>query len=73
MKLITDLVDKLLAPAPQKYPGVMGIFEYVDDVAAAVRALRHATASPASSWRWAGSGRPSSVRPCWRAPSACVT
>ena len=40
MKLITDLVDKLLAPAPQKYPGVMGIFEYVDDVAAAVRALR---------------------------------
>jgi hypothetical protein len=40
MKLITGLVDKLLAPAPQKYPGVMGIFEYVDDATAAVRALR---------------------------------
>jgi len=38
--VITKLVDKLLAPAPQKHPGVMGVFEYVDDAAAAVRALR---------------------------------
>ncbi len=38
--MIAKLVDRLLAPRPQKHPGVMGIFEYVDDVAAAVRALR---------------------------------
>jgi ActD protein len=38
--VIQKLVDRLLAPAPQKHPGVMGVFEYVDDAAAAVRALR---------------------------------
>ena len=38
--VITKLVDKLMAQPAQKYPGVMGIFEYVDDVTAAVRALR---------------------------------
>jgi hypothetical protein len=38
--VITRLVDRLLAPAPQKHPGVMGIFEFVDDATAAVRALR---------------------------------
>lgn len=38
--MITRLVDRLLAPAPQKHPGVMGIFEFVDDATAAVRALR---------------------------------
>jgi hypothetical protein len=38
--VITRLVDQLLAPAPQKHPGVMGIFEFVDDATAAVRALR---------------------------------
>jgi molybdopterin-containing oxidoreductase family membrane subunit len=38
--MITKLVDKLLAPAPQKYPGVMGVFAYADDAATAVRALR---------------------------------
>ena len=38
--MIQKLVDRLLAPAPQKHAGVMGIFEYVDDAAAAVRALR---------------------------------
>ncbi|HEY2953750.1 MAG TPA: DUF3341 domain-containing protein [Candidatus Eisenbacteria bacterium] len=38
--MIRKLVDRLLAPAPQKVPGVMGIFEYVDDAASAVRALR---------------------------------
>jgi hypothetical protein len=38
--MITRLVDRLLAPAPQKDPGVLGIFEFVDDATAAVRALR---------------------------------
>ena len=38
--MIRKLVDRLLAPAPQKHPGVMGVFEFVDDAAAAVRALR---------------------------------
>ena len=38
--MIAGLVDRLLAPAPQKHPGVMGIFAYVDDAVAAVRALR---------------------------------
>lgn len=38
--MITRLVDRLLAPAPQKHPGVLGIFEFVDDATAAVRALR---------------------------------
>ena len=38
--MIAKLVDRLLAPRPQKHPGVMGIFEYVDDATAAVRALR---------------------------------
>ena len=38
--MIAKLVDRLLAPAPQKHPGVMGIFEFVDDATAAVRALR---------------------------------
>jgi len=38
--VITRLVDRLLAPAPQKHPGVLGIFEFVDDATAAVRALR---------------------------------
>jgi hypothetical protein len=38
--VIAKLVDRLLAPAPQKHPGVMGIFEFVDDATAAVRALR---------------------------------
>ena len=38
--MIAKLIDRLLAPAPQKHPGVMGIFEFVDDAAAAVRALR---------------------------------
>ncbi len=38
--MIQKLVDRLLAPAPQKHPGVMGIFQYVDDATAAVRALR---------------------------------
>jgi hypothetical protein len=38
--VIQKLVDRLLAPPPQKHPGVMGVFEYVDDAAAAVRALR---------------------------------
>ena len=38
--MIKKLVDKLLAQPPQKHPGVMGFFEYVDDAADAVRALR---------------------------------
>jgi len=38
--VIAKLVDRLLAPAPQKHPGVMGVFEFVDDATAAVRALR---------------------------------
>jgi len=38
--VVTKLVDKLLAQPAQKHPGVMGVFEYVDDVTAAVRALR---------------------------------
>jgi hypothetical protein len=38
--MIAKLIDRLLAPAPQKHPGVMGIFEFVDDATAAVRALR---------------------------------
>ena len=40
MIAITRLVDRLLAPRPQKHPGVMGVFEYVDDAVEAVRALR---------------------------------
>jgi hypothetical protein len=40
MPLVTKLVDKLMAQPAQKYPGVMGIFHYVDDATSAVRALR---------------------------------
>ena len=38
--MIKKLVDQLLARPANKHPGVMGIFEFVDDAAAAVRALR---------------------------------
>ena len=38
--MIAKLVDRLLAPRPQRHPGVMGVFEYVDDAVAAVGALR---------------------------------
>lgn len=34
------LLEKLLTPAPPRFHGVLGIFEYADDAAAAVRALR---------------------------------
>ena len=35
-----DLIEKLLAGPRHRYQGVMGVFYYVDDAAAAVRALR---------------------------------
>ena len=37
-----DAIMKLLMPPPPKFNGVMGIFYYVDDAAAAVTALRQA-------------------------------
>jgi hypothetical protein len=40
MKALLKLVDQVLARPVNKHPGVMGIFEFVDDAAAAVRALR---------------------------------
>jgi len=40
--MISGFVDKLLAGAPVRYHGVMGIFYYVDDAAAAVTELRAA-------------------------------
>jgi hypothetical protein len=36
------LLEKLLTPPPPKFHGALGIFEYADDAAAAVRALRQA-------------------------------
>jgi hypothetical protein len=36
------LLERLLAPAPARHEGVMGIYFYVDDAADAVRALRQA-------------------------------
>jgi hypothetical protein len=38
--MIQKLVDRLLTPPAHKQPGVMGMFEYVDDAAEAVRTLR---------------------------------
>ena len=40
IKRIGNLIDKLLTGAPQHYQGVMGIYYYVDDATAAVKALR---------------------------------
>lgn len=40
MMSLIDPVLKLLMPPPPKFKGVMGIFYYVDDAAATVRALR---------------------------------
>jgi len=37
---IGNLIDKLLAGKPGTYHGVMGVYYYVDDAAAAVRTLR---------------------------------
>jgi len=37
---IGNLIDKLLTGKPGKFNGVMGIYYYVDDAAAAVRTLR---------------------------------
>ncbi len=39
-KPLFPLVDRIIAGAPPKAAGVMGVFYYVDDVAAAVRSLR---------------------------------
>lgn len=40
IKLLNGLADKLLASLKVRHRGVLGVFFYVDDVTAAVRALR---------------------------------
>ena len=40
IKAVGGMIDKLLTGPPQRYQGVMGIYFYVDDAAASVRALR---------------------------------
>ena len=48
IRMIGNLIDKLLDGKPQKYRGVMGIFFYVDDVADVVRALKQSGHGPVS-------------------------
>jgi hypothetical protein len=40
IRALGNLIEKLLQPPLQRHAGVMGIFFYVDDAAAAVRTLR---------------------------------
>jgi hypothetical protein len=40
IRMLLELITKLLTPPPQKFHGVMGIFAYVDDATDAIRTLR---------------------------------